>query len=104
MILKGLKNFSEAITSISLPVIHATIGAVTFSDPIVSLLYGRGAFDTNAVVMTSQTLFFYSIGMLGFGLREVLSRVFLFFKRYKDSYDQCHNSCTSKYSIEFHLI
>ncbi|GBD83273.1 hypothetical protein TEHD86_1995 [Tetragenococcus halophilus subsp. halophilus] len=40
------------------------------------MLYGRGAFDGRAITMTSQVLFFYSLGMLGVGVREVLTRPF----------------------------
>lgn len=66
----------EAINSISILVIPATVGAMVFSKPIVKLLFGRGAFDPAALAMTSNALFFYAIGMIGFGLREVLSRGF----------------------------
>lgn len=70
------KSVSEAISSINLLVLPTTIGAMIFAEPIVRLLFGRGAFDANAISMTSCALFFYSIGMIGFGLREVLSRTF----------------------------
>ncbi|MCK4257768.1 MAG: murein biosynthesis integral membrane protein MurJ [Halanaerobiales bacterium] len=70
------KSVSEAIGGINLLVIPATIGAMVFTEPVVSLLFGRGAFDSNAISMTSYALFFYAIGMVGFGLREVLSRAF----------------------------
>lgn len=66
----------EAINSISILVIPATVGAMVFSKPIVKLLFGRGAFDPIALAMTSNALFFYAVGMIGFGLREVLSRGF----------------------------
>lgn len=75
--IKELKNYlSEAITGINLLVLPAMIGSMIFSVPIVSVLFGRGAFDTQAIILTSSALFFYSIGMIGFGLREVLSRTF----------------------------
>lgn len=70
------KSVSEAIVGINLLVIPATIGSMIFAEPIVRLLFGRGAFDAHAISMTSCALFFYSIGMLGYGLREVVSRVF----------------------------
>jgi putative peptidoglycan lipid II flippase len=70
------KTLAEAISSINLLVLPATVGAMVFAEPIVRLLFGRGAFDTNAISMTSYALYFYSIGMIGFGLREVLSRAF----------------------------
>ena len=41
-----------------------------FAEPIVKLLFGRGAFDSEAISMTSNALFFYSIGMIGYGLKR----------------------------------
>lgn len=74
---KALKRvLSETIIIISLLVLPATIGAIIFAKPIITLLFGRGAFDSDAIAMTSYALVFYSLGMLGIGLREVLSRVF----------------------------
>ena len=45
-------------------------------EPIVRLLYQRGVFGAVATKMTAQALFYYSFGILGFGLIEVLTRVF----------------------------
>jgi putative peptidoglycan lipid II flippase len=70
------KTLSEAISSINLLVLPATVGVMMFAEPVIKLLFGRGAFDIKAISMTSYALFFYSIGMIGFGLREVLSRAF----------------------------
>jgi putative peptidoglycan lipid II flippase len=75
--LRGLKNtLSEAIAMINIMVIPATVGAIIFAEPIVDLLFGRGAFTPEAAAMSSSALRFYSIGMLAFGLREILSRAF----------------------------
>lgn len=52
------------------------IGSMIFAGPVVVLLFGRGAFDTHAMSMTYYALFFYSVGMIGFGLSEVLSKAF----------------------------
>jgi len=70
------KSVSEAINLIIIFVIPSTIGAMIFVEPVVKLLFGRGAFDPKAISMTSNALFFYSIGMASFGLRDILSRVF----------------------------
>ncbi|AMC92689.1 murein biosynthesis protein MurJ [Erysipelothrix larvae] len=70
------KNVSQSIVGISLLVIPVSVGAMIFAEPIVSLLFGRGAFDDNAVKMTSTALFYYSVGMLWTGLRDVLSKAF----------------------------
>lgn len=75
--LEGLKDMAfDAINTISILVIPATIGAMIFSVPIVKFLFGRGEFDSYAITMTSISLFYYSIAMLAFGYREILARVF----------------------------
>lgn len=75
--IKGFKKaLFKATGSINLLIIPATIGAVIFAEPIVKLLFGRGAFDAQAVSMTCNALIFYSVGMIGFGLREIFSRAF----------------------------
>lgn len=75
-IMKLKKNVSQSINAISLLVLPATIGSMIFSVQIVTLLFGRGAFDLTAIVLTSNALFYYSIGMIGFGLRSITSKVF----------------------------
>ena len=47
-----------------------------FSEEIVEVLFGRGAFDDFAVFLTASTLSYYAIGLVFLGLREVLSRAF----------------------------
>lgn len=73
----GLKKIiSEALIGIIILVLPFTIGTMIFSKPIVEFLFARGAFSIDARTMTSGALFYYSIGMIGFGVRELLSRVF----------------------------
>jgi putative peptidoglycan lipid II flippase len=75
--ISGLKNaINRAITAVSLLIIPVTIGSLLFAEPVVQFLYGRGAFDEQAVAMTSTAFFFYAIGMIGAGLRVLLSRAF----------------------------
>lgn len=71
---------SEAISGINLLVVPASVGAIIFAKQVIILLFGRGAFDIEAISMTSRALFFYSVGMIGFGLQEVLSRAFYSFQ------------------------
>lgn len=75
--LKGVRNtLRTAILGVIIFIIPVTVGTMFFSKQVVSLLFGRGAFDEQAVSLTSIALFFYSLGMIGFGLREILSRAF----------------------------
>ena len=74
------ENFSKAVTnsvnSIILLVLPISIGAIVLSTPIVRFLFQRGAFDAKATNMTSIALVMYSIGMVAFGLRDILGKVF----------------------------
>ncbi|MDD2481690.1 MAG: murein biosynthesis integral membrane protein MurJ [Lutispora sp.] len=75
--MEGIKSsLKESITGSNLLVVPATVASMIFAGPVVQLLFGRGAFDAQAAHLTSYALFFYAVGMTGFGLREVLARVF----------------------------
>ena len=52
--------------------IPSAIIMIILRDPIIRIIYKRGAFDQRAVLMTSSALLFYSIGLLALGLREIL--------------------------------
>ncbi|AQU80216.1 murein biosynthesis integral membrane protein MurJ [Planococcus faecalis] len=75
-LLKLKKTVSKALIIISALVIPGAVGIMILAEPIVELIYGRGAFDSLALSMTSSALFFYAMGMIGFGFREILSKVF----------------------------
>jgi putative peptidoglycan lipid II flippase len=75
--LKSLKAYlAEAISMVGLLVIPAMVGAMIFAREIVAFLFGRGAFTEEAVTMTGSALFCYSLGLIAFGLRDVLTRAF----------------------------
>lgn len=59
--------------------IPATVLFLAFADDIVKLLYQRGEFGQQSVMMTSSTFFYYSFGLVAVGLREILVRVFYSF-------------------------
>lgn len=74
---EGIKKaLRESINIITIFVLPMTIGTMIFSNQVINLLFGRGAFDDVAIQMTSTALFFYALGMVGVGLREVLARGF----------------------------
>ncbi|MDY2882030.1 MAG: murein biosynthesis integral membrane protein MurJ [Romboutsia timonensis] len=66
----------QSINSAVLLVIPISVGAMVLSNPIVKLLFERGAFGSRATSMTSIVLTMYSIGMIAFGLRDILGKVF----------------------------
>lgn len=70
------KSICEVISSVIVLVVPASVGMMVLATPIIQLLFGRGHFGEQAVMLTSQALFFYSIGMIGYGIREILLRTF----------------------------
>lgn len=77
--------FKKALIYISIILLPITIGTMIFSESIIKLLYGRGAFNSGALKITSSALFYYSIGIMGTGFREVLLKVFYSLEDTKNS-------------------
>lgn len=73
---KFIESVAKSINSVVLLVIPISVGAIVLATPIVEILFQRGAFDARATKMTAIALVFYSIGMVGFGLRDILGKVF----------------------------
>lgn len=70
------ESVSTTVNCVCLVILPATIGAIILATPIVRILFQRGAFDEQSTILTSTALAFYSIGMIGFGLRDILGKVF----------------------------
>jgi putative peptidoglycan lipid II flippase len=55
-------------------VLPCVAGLIVLGEPIIRVLFERGAFDATATVMTNKALFFYSLGLLAFsGIRVMVS-------------------------------
>lgn len=65
-----------SVNSVVLLVTPISVGAIVLAHPIVKILFQRGAFDERATNLTAIALCFYSLGMLGLALRDILSKVF----------------------------
>lgn len=70
------QTISITLRSMLFLLIPMMLGLMVLSEPIVKLMYERGNFDNFATQTTARALFFFSIGMLGFGVQNILSRVF----------------------------
>ena len=70
------KSVSQSINSVLLLIIPISVGAMVFAEPVVRIVFERGAFDQESTKMTAIALSCYSIGMVGFGIREILNKVF----------------------------
>lgn len=63
----------RAAIMLSLP---AAVGLVLLREPIISALYQRGAFDSYSTQLVSWALLWYSVGLVGHAVVEILSRAF----------------------------
>lgn len=72
--LKGA--LKEALSTMLLLVIPAAFGLFTFSLPIVNLLFVGGEFTFKDAEITAVVLSFFAFGVIGIGVREIISRAF----------------------------
>lgn len=49
---------------------------LALSEPIIRVVFERGAFTAKSTAITASALFYYSIGMVGYGACEVLNKSF----------------------------
>jgi len=59
--------------------IPASIGLMILRRPIIQLLYERGQFDVHSTDLVAWALLWYSAGMVGHSLVEILARLFIRF-------------------------
>lgn len=67
------KNAIRIVGAVILPVMGLFLCLKT---PLVRLVYERGQFDGESTALTANALFFYSMGMLGFGVQEIANKIF----------------------------
>src|SRR5699024_10459802 len=73
----GLKKLMHTSLNIVLLItIPAAIGMIVLATPAVKFAYQRGEFGETAAMMTSSALVFYSLGLVGNGVKAMLTRVF----------------------------
>lgn len=70
---QGMRFTTLSLSYLMLPV---TLIIMLLAPEMVSLLFGRGAFDARAALMTSQALVYYSLGLLFYSLNQSLTPLF----------------------------
>lgn len=72
-----IKNILNNSIKISLLfIIPMAVGIGILSDEIIKVIYERGEFTAESTMLTSKALLYYSIGMIGYGLMEILNKAF----------------------------
>ncbi len=72
-IAKMVMNCIEVVSMIVLPI---TAICVVMSGDVIRAAYMRGQFDAQSVIVTAGPFLFYVIGLIGFGVRDMLNRAF----------------------------
>ncbi|MBE7054137.1 MAG: murein biosynthesis integral membrane protein MurJ [Ruminococcaceae bacterium] len=66
----------KSVKYIMFVILPIMAGFIVLRYPIIKVLYERGAFDATSTYLTSQALLFYSMGMAGFALSEMMNKAF----------------------------
>jgi putative peptidoglycan lipid II flippase len=75
-----LKNLLvQSIYLISVFIIPVSLACILFGSSVVSVVFQRGAFDSESVSRTAAVFAAYSVGMLFMGLKDIFSNVFYSF-------------------------
>ncbi|MEL7067935.1 MAG: murein biosynthesis integral membrane protein MurJ [Cyanobacteria bacterium J06581_3] len=70
------QRIRQAIILVALTMLPLSAIIVTLADPIVSVVYERGAFNENSVGLVAPLLMAYGVGMFVYLARDVMVRVF----------------------------
>ncbi len=69
-------SLAATLRGIFLLSIPSTIGLILLRQPLVTALFQRGAFDATSTEMVSWALMWYTAGLVGHSVVEILSRAF----------------------------
>lgn len=70
------KSLIRAVNIILLIMVPAAVAMAILRVPIISIIFKRGAFDNNAVMITGSALLFYCPAMIAYGVRDLLNKAF----------------------------
>ncbi len=73
----GVKQtFAYGLRLIFFIILPSMVGLIVLRRPIISLLFQRGAFDAEAVMMTASALFYYCLGLWAIAAVRIIVPVF----------------------------
>jgi putative peptidoglycan lipid II flippase len=69
-------SLAATLRGIFLLSIPSTLGLILLRQPLIAALFQRGSFDANSTEMVSWALMWYTAGLVGHSVVEILSRAF----------------------------
>jgi putative peptidoglycan lipid II flippase len=69
-------SLAASLRGVVLLALPASIGLILLREPLITLLYQRGQFDTLDTQIVSWALLWYAAGIVGHSIMEILTRAF----------------------------
>jgi len=80
--LQGLRNtFSSSLIMVFSLTIPATVGLIILAEPIIRLIFERGAFDASDTARTAEALTCYALGLFAYSAVKITVPVFYALKK-----------------------
>ncbi len=70
------ETVSSGIRTLAFILVPMAVGVLVFREPIIELIFERGAFDDTGTAMTARALQMYAVGILFMGWMDMLNRSF----------------------------
>jgi murein biosynthesis integral membrane protein MurJ len=70
------KTLNTALRAVIYFIFPLMVGFIILRTAMVRFIYERGAFDSLSTQLTSTALLYYSLGMVGFGIQEIMNKAF----------------------------
>jgi putative peptidoglycan lipid II flippase len=70
------QTLSQSLRMVWFVTVPAMVGLIVLREPIVALLFERGAFDSNSTRLTAEALLWYSSGLWAYAALRILLAVF----------------------------
>jgi putative peptidoglycan lipid II flippase len=69
-------SLADTVRGILFLALPATVGLLVLGQPVVSLLFERGSFDTRSTALVTWALMFYTLGLASHSVVEIISRAY----------------------------
>ncbi len=76
-------TFSKGYSAIMVLIIPVSLGMGALREPLIRVLYQRGAFDDTAAAMTYGALLFFSLALPAFSANMMMTRAYYAFRDYR---------------------
>ncbi|KZL93734.1 murein biosynthesis integral membrane protein MurJ [Clostridium magnum] len=70
------KALGKSISTIMLIMVPAAVAIAVMRVPLITVIFKRGAFGSEAVDLTASALLFYAPAMIAYGVRDILNKAF----------------------------